>query len=62
MSDKIQKLYSVPTIADLFDVGADTVRRWINDGQLPAKKINNRWKVAQSDLEDFSNKRFEEMK
>jgi excisionase family DNA binding protein len=36
-----------------FRLGAQTVRAWIKDGQLPALKLGRRLRIRRSDLETF---------
>jgi len=33
-----------------------TIRRWIDDGRLPAVKVGSQWRVREDVLEDFIEK------
>jgi excisionase family DNA binding protein len=45
-------------VSDLLKVSVHTVRRWINDGSLPAYKVGRAWRIQQSELEGWiSNQR-----
>ena len=48
------RYYTIDGVADLFDVSPRTVRRWIDDGELVAHKINNVVRISDRDLSEFS--------
>lgn len=45
---------TVDEVADLFGVNARTVRRWINDGKLPAHRLpgTRKFKLRRADIEN----------
>lgn len=45
---------TVQEVADLFRVTTKTVRRWINQGSLPATQIGRGWRIARSDLQQLA--------
>jgi excisionase family DNA binding protein len=52
--DEQQRYYSVEQLAEMFSVTAETVRRWIRDGELPAYRLRRReLRVSQEDLDAF---------
>lgn len=51
-------LWSVGTVAEMLDVTQHTVRQWIEQEALPARKIRGRWRVSKSDVIDFINKEY----
>lgn len=50
--------YSVPTVAQMFDVTTHTVRQWIREGKLDADKIAGRLRIPKSSVTAFANKEF----
>jgi excisionase family DNA binding protein len=50
--------WSTAKIADYFDVEPSTVLRWIHDGELDGKKLNNKWKVRQSEVYRYRDEKF----
>lgn len=54
----VEKHYSVHSVAGMFDVGAQTVRLWIREGKLKARKINGRWRIPESELKRLANTRY----
>ena len=57
----IGKFYTTNEVADIFKVTAETVRRWIDDGDLKAAAFNGRWRIREQDLVAFSDKKFKEL-
>ncbi len=55
MSD--DALISIPEAAHRLHVHVDTVRRAIRRGELPARKLWGRWKIAVSDLDAIGSRR-----
>ncbi|MBT5319855.1 MAG: helix-turn-helix domain-containing protein [Chloroflexi bacterium] len=47
------QLLTIEDVAELFQVSAKTVRRWISAGDLPAAKLGNQWRIANSDAKCF---------
>jgi len=45
--------YSAKQVAELLKVHPRTVSRWIHQGQLPAVRLGNRYRVSQKDLKSF---------
>lgn len=44
---------TVDEVAALLKVSIYTVRRWINDGALPAYKVGRSWRVAPAELNSW---------
>ena len=53
----MKQLISVRTAAEQADVSTQTVRRWIQSGELPALKMSARlYRIDPDDLQDFLNR------
>ncbi|MDY0063408.1 MAG: helix-turn-helix domain-containing protein [Myxococcota bacterium] len=48
------ELYSVDQLAELLDLHPKTVRRFIREGRIKARKIGREWRVHRDDLRDFT--------
>ncbi|SPF51590.1 DNA binding domain protein, excisionase family [Candidatus Desulfosporosinus infrequens] len=48
-----EKYYSPNDIAEKFNIKADTVRKWINQGKLKALKLGDIWRIPESSLDKF---------
>ena len=44
---------TIEDVAELFQVSTKTVRRWILAGEMPAAKLGNQWRIANSDAKRF---------
>ena len=55
------KLYATGDVAVLCAVTPETVRNWINSGDLKAIRINNFWRVRHTDLKAFLDSRHGEI-
>lgn len=53
-------LWSADRVAAYFQVDKQTVIRWINEDGLVANKMNNRWKIKQSDVYAYRDRKFAE--
>jgi len=51
------KLFTTAQVAAFLEVTPETIRNWIDDGTLPAIKLNNLWRVTKRDLRDFISRR-----
>jgi excisionase family DNA binding protein len=49
-------LYTVLELSKLLDVTEVTLRRYIKEGKLPAKKIGGAYHISEEALKDFVNK------
>lgn len=54
MSDTI-KLYTLQELEGLLEVTTRTLLTYIKEGKLKAVKIGGKWKVSESNLQDFVN-------
>ena len=56
MSEAIeqQRLYSVDDVAELLGLHVKTVRGYVRDGKLKATRIGKQYRIAASDLEEFT--------
>lgn len=54
------ELYTVGSVAKMFDVKPYTVRRWLEEGKFPnAFKLNGtRWRIPKKDLEALANQEY----
>lgn len=55
MSAEPTKRLNVEQAAEYLGIKPDTLRRKINTGQIPAKRVGNRWFFNLSDLAKFEN-------
>lgn len=46
-------LYTVSELTGTLGVSAQTIKRYIKSGKLPARKIGGKWKITRGDLERF---------
>jgi excisionase family DNA binding protein len=46
-----RELYTVKEVADLLRVSPRTVRKMIAEGELPALKIRDEWRIEQRDID-----------
>lgn len=55
-TDDIEKLHTTQQVADIFEVGAQTVRVWITKKKFPgARRVNGRWRIPHSDVVAMAN-------
>lgn len=47
----MEKLYTLQEAADYLKVHYSTIYRWLQSGQLKARKVGTHWRVPQSELE-----------
>ncbi len=45
--------YSLPEVANRYDVSVRTVRRWIKNGELVAHRIGRQLRISAEDLRTF---------
>lgn len=45
-------------VAENFQVHVETVRNWINAGDLRAIRIGHKWRIPKSEFVRFANERF----
>ena len=55
-SSEQQSFLTPKEVSELLRVSVYTVRRWINDGSLPAYKVGRGWRIGKSDIEDWLNR------
>lgn len=58
-SSEVKETLSPSQVGYLLEVHPITVQHWINQGQLQAEKIEGRWRILFSDLENYVNSRVE---
>ncbi len=44
------KLLTVPQVADVFQVTAQTIRNWIDQGLLPAVRVGRAYRIRREDV------------
>ena len=49
-----EKSFTVREVASTLNVSIYTVREMLGDGDLKGYKVRNRWRVKETDLEDFT--------
>lgn len=54
----LDEWYSTRQVASLFHVTTETVVNWIKKGQLPATRINGRWRIKRADVVAFGNAKY----
>ena len=55
----METLYTVKDVAKYLRVHDQTVKKWIREGKLVAKRIEGQYRVKRSDLEAFIEKKGE---
>jgi excisionase family DNA binding protein len=56
----MDKILTVPEIAEYLRVSRTTVWRWCNEGKLPAFKVGRHWRVHRSEFEKLVGQTFGE--
>src|SRR6185436_1789697 len=54
MSPITANLYSAEQVAELLNLHVKTVRRYVRDGRLKAKRIGKEYRITRADLEAFA--------
>ena len=49
----LPKLHTIKAVAEALDVSSRTVRRWIENGDLPVHRVDSVVRVAEDDLRAF---------
>ena len=52
-TQRVERLLTIPQVAELLQVCPKTIRRWIERGELVAHRLGRQWRIAQNDLETF---------
>ena len=55
-----EKIYTAKEVADILRLSPRTVRKMIAEGELPAFKVRDEWRVRQRDIDTFIAKHFPE--
>lgn len=55
-----EQMMTTRQVAELFQVHIDTVRAWINSGDLRAIRIGQKWRIPRSEFTRYANERFGE--
>ena len=50
----VKHLYTVEEVAELLNLHVKTVRRYVQDGRLKAKRIGKQYRIARADLDEFA--------
>ena len=48
------QLYTADEVAGLLNLHVKTIRRYVRDGRLKAKRIGKEYRIARADLDDFA--------
>lgn len=51
-------LYSISTVASMFDVGPAQVREWCKEGKVKATKVFGQWKIPASEVKRIANEEY----
>jgi len=51
MSTRQRQLFTVPQVAEEFQVTAQTIRNWIDQGVLPAVRVGRAFRVRREDVD-----------
>ena len=52
LKDELQ-VYRTEEIAEVLGLHSETIRRWIRDGRLKAKKVGGQYFIGRSDIAEF---------
>ncbi len=52
MPDAQNEFLTVPQAAALLQVSNATIRKWLEDGTLPGRRLNRRWRIHRPTLID----------
>ena len=50
---QLSDLLTVKEVAEILRVSQTTVLRMIEDGELPAIRVRNQWRIRRSELDDY---------
>ena len=50
----MSQLYTADEIAGLLNLHVKTIRRYVRDGRLKARRIGKEYRIARADLDDFA--------
>jgi excisionase family DNA binding protein len=53
-----EKLYTSKEVAVIFGVSMWTIRQWVTQGKLQARKQNNQLRFTDKQINDYANKRY----
>ena len=48
-----ERIYTLDQVAEILGFHRNTVRRWIVSGELAASELGGRYRIRQSDLDEF---------
>jgi len=48
-----QVFYTIQQVAVMFQVSAETIRKWIKEDKLNAKKYGKNWRITRQNITDF---------
>ena len=48
------QLYTADQVAELLNLHVKTIRRYVRDGRLKARRIGKEYRIARADLDDFA--------
>lgn len=51
-----EKVYTVEEVATAIGVSPLTIGRWLREKKLIGTKLGKKWRITESDLQDFINK------
>jgi excisionase family DNA binding protein len=57
MAPPLENLLTIKNVSTTCRVSVKTVRRWIEDQELPAAKLGNQWRIRPKDLQHFIQER-----
>lgn len=51
-----EKVYTIEEVATALGVSPLTIGRWLREKKLIGTKLGKKWRITESDLQDFINK------
>jgi excisionase family DNA binding protein len=55
---KLQMLYTTKQVAEMFQVSTETVRKWIDKGQLKAIRVNSFYRIPLENIQALAQQKY----
>jgi len=56
------RFYTTKQVAEMFEVGTETIRLWLRSGELKGYNQNSYWRISDQQINDFTQKKYGEVK